>query len=108
MSQPYAERFAKLEISSLWSALPELKEAVDPFDYLQRMAVYKLLIESMNQRGVFGKENEWNVFWGYAFQLDWQWRSGRLQLKDTPPGCIDPNSMWGYGNCMLSMIPYIA
>jgi hypothetical protein len=40
--------------------------------------------------------------------LDWQWRSGRLQLADTPPGRIDPNSMWGYANYSLSVIPYIA
>jgi Leg1 len=108
MIEQYSERFAKLEFSSLWSALPQLNAVADPFDFKQRMAVYKLLIESMNSRGVFGVENEWNVFWGYTFQLEWQWRSGRLQNEGTPAGRIDPNSMWGYGNCVLSILPYIA
>jgi hypothetical protein len=72
------------------------------------MAVYKLLIESLNERGVFGTENELNIFWGYVFQVNWQFSSGRLQLKDTPPGRIDPNSPWGYANFSLSVIPYIA
>ena len=108
MNQPYAQRFADQELYPMWSALPALTDHADPFVYEQRVAVYKLLIDSMNERGVFGAENEWNVFWGYVFQLEWQWRSGRLQLADTPPGRIDPNSMWGYANYSLSVIPYIA
>ncbi|MFN8563220.1 MAG: Leg1-related protein [Anaerolineae bacterium] len=108
MSQSTIERLTKADVSAMWSALPQLAESADPFVYEQRMAIYRLLIESMNGRGVFGAENEWNVFWGYFFQLEWQWRSGRLHLDSTPPGRIDPNSMWGYANYSLSVIPYIA
>lgn len=108
MSMVYAERLAELDFYPLWSALPDLTRTVDPFDYPQRLAVYKLLMDATNQRGVFGHENEFNVFWGYVFQVDWRWRSGRLHLAHTPPGRIDPNSMWGYGNYSLSIIPLIA
>ena len=108
MNRTYAERFAELPLAPLWSSVPLLKDSADPFDFKQRMAVYKTLIECMNGRGVFGAENEWNVFWGYVFQLEWQLRSGRLQLQNTPPDRIDPNSMWGYGNYSLSVIPYMA
>lgn len=107
-SQSYSERLAKTDVYAMWAALPQLDGVADPFVFEQRMAVYKLLIESMNARGVFGDENELNVFWGYAFQLEWQWRSGRLRLETTPPGRIDPNSMWGYANYSLSVVPYIA
>lgn len=108
MSQPTTHPLTKASVNAMWSALPPLADAADPFVYEQRMAIYKLLIESMNDRGVFGAENERNVFWGYFFQLEWQWRSGRLQLDATLPGRIDPNSMWGHANYSLSVIPYIA
>ncbi|MCC6804820.1 MAG: hypothetical protein IT319_18195 [Anaerolineae bacterium] len=108
MSQSTNERLTRTAVNALWLALPTLTDSADPFIFEQRMAVYKLLIESMNNRGVFGAENEYNVFWGYVFQLEWQWRSGRLSLDDTPTGRIDPNSMWGYANYSLSVIPYIA
>ncbi|HVU10985.1 MAG TPA: Leg1-related protein [Phototrophicaceae bacterium] len=108
MNQTYAQQLAQLDFYALWSALPTLTDSVDPFEYRGRMAVYKTLIEGMNGRGVFGAENELNVFWGYVFQLDWQRYSGRLTLASTPPDHIDPNSMWGYGNYTLSVIPYMA
>ena len=110
MSESYSERFMKEALYPLWSSLPELQAGavVDPFDFKQRMAVYKLLIESMNTRGVFGAENELNIFWGYVFQLEWQGRSKRLQIEGTPEGRVDPNSMWGYANYSLSVIPYMA
>lgn len=108
MSRTYAERLAELDFSSLWSTLPELKDVVDPFDYRQRLAIYKLLIDATNPNYLCGEENELNVFWGYVFRYAWQWRSGRLRLPNTPEGRIDPNSMWGYGNYSLSVIPCIA
>lgn len=108
MSATYSEGLAELEFYPLWLALPELRETVDPFDYRQRLAAYKRLIEATNQRGICGDENELNVFWGYVFQYHWQWRTGRLHLINTPEGRIDPNSMWGYGNYTLSVIPLIA
>jgi hypothetical protein len=104
----YATMLSRLDFYAEWAELPQMEGSVDPFSYRERMAVYKALIQGMNATGVFGAENEWNVFWGYVFQLDWQRVSGRLTLKDTSEGRIDPNSMWGYGNYTLSVIPYIA
>lgn len=108
MNMALNEQFAQLDFYPLWSALSAPNGPIDPFDFEQRMAVYKLLIEASNARGVFGPDNALNVFWGYVFQLDWQQRSGRLQLSGTPPGRIDPNSMWGFGNYTLSIIPLVA
>jgi hypothetical protein len=108
MNASYVERLSALDFYPLWSTLPELNDSIDPFDYTQRMAVYQQLIEATNWPDIFGTENELNLFWGYVFQLSWQWRSGRLRLAATPPGRIDPNSMWGYGNYTLSVIPLIA
>jgi hypothetical protein len=108
MVKTYIDRLTELEFYPLRSVLPETSETIDPFDYKQRMGVYKLLIDATNWRSVCGQENELNVLWGYVFQLDWQWRSGRLQLANTPLERIDPNSIWGYGNYTLSVIPLIA
>ena len=104
----YAEKLSKLGFYAVWEKLPLVSGVVDPFNFEQRLAIYKTLIEGMNKTGVFGAESEWNIFWGYVFQVDWQWHSGRLALADTPEGRIDPNSMWGYSNYSLSVLPYLA
>lgn len=104
----YADKLHGLGFYALWETLPPVSGVVDPFQYHERLAVYKTLIEETNKLGVFGAEGEWNIFWGYVFQVDWQWHSGRLSLTDTPEGRIDPNSMWGYSNYSLSVLPYLA
>lgn len=98
----------QLDFYPVWSQTPELGDTVDPFNFAQRMAIYRLLVEATNRAGLFGSENERNFFWGYIFQLQWQWRSGRLQFSSTSSGRIDVDSMWGYGNYTLSVIPLIA
>ena len=99
---------SKLAISQVWYTLPQLGDSIDPFDFQQRIAAYKLLIDYINRDGVFGTQNERNIFWGYAVQLHWQWQTGRLQFADTPPGRIAANTPWGYANYSLSIIPLIA
>jgi hypothetical protein len=108
MNQSYSERLATLPLYQVWSTLPELHDTIDPFSFDQRLAVYKLLIEITNRNGAFGPDNEFNLFWGYSFQVHWQWYSGRLRLAHTPPERIDPNSVWGYGNYSLSIVPLVA
>jgi hypothetical protein len=108
MDQSYLERLAALPLYPVWSALPKLHDSIDPFDFNQRLAVYKLLMEVTNRNGAFGPDNEFNLFWGYSFQVHWQWYSGRLRLAHTPPERIDPNSVWGYGNYSLSIVPLVA
>lgn len=104
----YPNSLPKTRFCSLWYSLPELKEAVDPFDFEQRMAILKRLIDGTNEKGIFGPDNRLNVFWGYVFQTHWQYRSGRYGLAATPPGRIDPDSLWGYSNFTLTGIPLIA
>jgi uncharacterized protein DUF781 len=98
----------QLDFYPVWSQTPALTDTVNPFEFAQRMAIYRLLVEAANRSSIFGAENERNFFWGYVFQLQWQWRSGRLRLAKTPEGQIDADSMWGYGNYTLSVIPLIA
>jgi hypothetical protein len=105
-TQP-SDPLAELDFYPVWRQTPALTDTVDPFSFEQRMAVYRLLIEATNRRGIFGADNAQNVFWGYVFQLQWQWRSGRLQFPDTAAGRIDPDSAWGFGNYALSLIPLI-
>jgi hypothetical protein len=104
----YPDRLDEMSFAPLWRDLPALSEPLDPFDFRQRMAVYKLLIDRTNPRQIFGADNAMNIFWGYASQLEWQHRSGRLTSPDTPPGRITPESWWGSCNYALSILPLIA
>lgn len=102
------EALARSPLADVWPQLPTLTDTVDPFSFLQRMALYQLLMDSSNQKGVFGADNARNPFWGYAFQLHWQRRSGRYHVEDgQPTDLIHPNSLWGFNNYSLSVIPYI-
>ena len=53
----------------------------------------------------FGRHDEHSPFWGYASQLAWQHRSGRLGRED---GAIATDSWWGACNHALSVVPYVA
>lgn len=108
MTTNYAAQLAKLDFYADWSSIPDFHTEIDPFDYRGRLGVYKLMMDALNVKGAFGAFNEKNVFWGYIFQVAWQWRSGRLTLPNTEPGRIHPHSMWGYANYSLSVIPMIA
>ncbi len=105
MGSRYPEQLSQFDFYPVWTQAPALTDSVDPFNFEQRMAAYRLLVETTNKRGIFGADNLQNVFWGYVFQLQWQWRSGRLQFADTPAGRIDPDSIWGFGNYSLNIIP---
>ncbi len=67
--------------------------------------MYRLLVERTNVHGSFGAHDELSPFWGYASQLAWQARSGRLGGRGT---AIDPASWWGGCNYALSVVPYVA
>ena len=104
----YPESLKKTAFGSMWHTLPKLEGTVDPFDFRHRMAVLKLLIDCTNENGLFGADNALNVFWGYTFQTHWQWRSQRYALDGAPEERISPNSLWGYYNYPLVMLPLIA
>jgi hypothetical protein len=65
-------------------------------------------IERSNQRDAFGERDALCPFWGYASQLAWQERSGRLCAAGPGAGAIDVDSWWGACNYSLSVIPYLA
>ncbi len=66
--------------------------------------MYRLLVERGNPRAAFGDHHELSPFWGYASQLAWQHRSGRLGSG----GEIARDSWWGACNYALCVIPYAA
>ncbi|XP_016295261.1 protein leg1a-like [Sinocyclocheilus anshuiensis] len=93
---------------------------VNPWDYLQRMALYKLLINStdpyMRSMGPGEKESP---LWSLPLQLGWKLRSGRL--TDPSPGssstcglesselvCISPQSWYACMNYYMSVLPFLA
>lgn len=106
-SRPDPALLARLPFGDDWLALADPSETglADPLDARHRMAMYRLLIERSNQRGAFGERDALCPFWGYASQLAWQERSGRLSAAG---GAIDPESWWGACNFALSVIPYLA
>lgn len=107
-SRPDRALLAQLPFADTWLELadPTERGVCDPQDTRHRMAMYRLLIERSNQRGAFGERDALCPFWGYASQLAWQERSGRLSARGG--GAIDPDSWWGVCNYALSVVPYLA
>ena len=98
---------ARVPFGDDWRGLevPAEGAACDPLDVRVRMAMYRLLVERASPRGGFGPGAHLSPFWGYASQLAWQHRSGRLGGRGT---AIDPESWWGVCNYALSVVPYLA
>jgi hypothetical protein len=81
---------------------------IDVWDYLERQALYKWLIENVDHCEWPSNTNinSGNILWGLPLQHGWQFSSGRLL---TPPNTttIDPESWWADMNYYLSVIPYL-
>lgn len=109
-SRPDRALLSRLPFGEDWLELADPSEGgvADPLDARQRMAMYRLLIERSNQRGAFGERDVLCPFWGYASQLAWQERSGRLSAAGAGSRAIDADSWWGACNYALSVIPYLA
>ncbi|KAL6485496.1 hypothetical protein MHYP_G00048880 [Metynnis hypsauchen] len=105
---------------ALLSELPQADGVVklDPWDYLQRMAMYRLMINAtdpfMSSMGPGATENP---LWGLPLQLGWKLKSGRLVdptgvstcgQESSDPVCIATSSWWGCANYHLSVIPFLA
>lgn len=107
-TRPDLARLARLPFADAWV------ECVDPADLAGcnvmdarvRMGMYRLLVERCNPHGLYGTHDELSPFWGYASQLAWQQRSGRLGSADSH--AIAPGSWWGACNFALSVVPYAA
>lgn len=100
------ERLGRVAFGEDWLALEAAHvTSGDVMDVRVRMGMYRLLVERTNVHGSYGAHDELSPFWGYASQLAWQARSGRLG-SDAP--VIDPASWWGACNYALSVVPYVA
>lgn len=98
-------------LGARWRTLTELPAGgkVETDDVGVRLAMYRRLIESTNPRGALGQHDELHPLWGFAHQLVWQQRSGRLGGAGGVGGrgdAIDPASWWGRCNYALSVVPY--
>ncbi len=103
----HPEELADLDLFEVWTEAEALGERYDPFRFEERMAAYRLLIDSINGDGLFGEDNRRNPLWGLMFQHQWQFRTGRLGPRSRQDGRIDPDSPWGYGNYALSVLPWL-
>lgn len=108
MSVPHhPAELAGLDLHDAWAGAPELDGRFDPFRFADRMAAYRLLVDRTNPDGLFGADNRRNPLWGLMFQHQWQFRTGRLGATTRGDGLIDPDAPWGYGNYVLSVVPWL-
>ena len=107
-NRPDRARLAHLSFGETWLALDDPSDhgSCDPFDVRDRLALYRLLVERGNPHSALGAHDELSPFWGYASQLAWQHRSGRLGAASS--SAIDPASWWGACNYALCVVPYAA
>lgn len=89
---------------------------IDPWVYLQRMGMFKLMVQ--HTQGYFnswGYNNTGNLLWGLPLQFGWQMSSGRLrdmavadnQRCSSESRCVSPNSWWADMNYYLSVLPFL-
>ncbi len=107
MTPVHPAELAGLDLHAIWTGAPELDGRFDPFAFAHRMAAYRLLIDRTNRDGLFGADNRRNPLWGLMFQHEWQFRTGRLGRTAHEDGRIDPDAPWGYGNYVLSVVPWL-
>ena len=97
------------DLPSLWSnsATDKTTLVVQGHSFWGRMAVLKYLM--YNDDSLWGENHEWHWLWGYASQLDWQHRSGRLAIgrqgtsDDDDEDVISTQSWWNYMNFCFSV-----
>ncbi|NXS53795.1 LEG1H protein, partial [Brachypteracias leptosomus] len=93
------------------------KIVINPWNYQERMGMYKnLLNSSAKYFASFGSQNFGNILWGLPLQHGWQFRTGRLAdpSKVTSCGyedgdllCISVRSWWACMNYYLAVIPFL-
>lgn len=107
-SRPDPALIAGIPFGEAWLALsdPSDRGRCDPFSVSDRMGLYRLLVERCNPHGGLGTDDRMSPFWGYASQLAWQHRSGRLGAASSD--AIAPASWWGVCNHALCVVPYAA
>ena len=89
---PHPAELAELDLFDVWAAAEDIRDRFDPFNFRQRMAVYRTLIDVTNHSGLFGPDNRHNPLWGLMFQHQWQFRTGRLGATSKRSERIDPDA----------------
>ncbi|KAN0029977.1 hypothetical protein ACTA71_008117 [Dictyostelium dimigraforme] len=82
----------------------KLVSTYNPWIFEDRFNLYSFLINSTNIP-VFGEDNSNNCLHGLQLQLEWQNKSGRLEINQNH---IKTQSWWGDMNYYLSIIPYLS
>lgn len=91
----------------------QTKTIIDPWVYLHRMGIFKLMVHHTQQYfNSWGYNNTGNLLWGLPLQFGWQKSSGRLrdmtgQSRDCNEPCVSPNSWWADMNYFLSVLPFL-
>ena len=88
---------------------------IDPWNYLQRMGVFKLMVKHSEPFfNSWGYNNTGNLLWGLPLQFGWQKMSGRLRDMRSNHGhvgcgdyCVSPTSWWADMNYYLSVLPFL-
>jgi len=87
------------------------KTIIDPWVYLQRMGIFKLMVQNTKPYfNSWGYNNTGNLLWGLPLQFGWQKSSGRLRnMVDSLDcgSCVSPNSWWADMNYFLSVLPFL-
>ncbi|XP_040407039.1 protein LEG1 homolog [Cygnus olor] len=109
----------------LWDVVPENllnfpvkgnKIVIDPWNYRERLGVYKSLLNSSAIYFTnFGSQNFGNILWGLPLQHGWQFRTGRLADPSSVTSCgyedgdlcISVRSWWSCMNYYLAVIPFL-
>ncbi|CAF3447021.1 unnamed protein product [Rotaria socialis] len=81
-------------------------QIIDPWLYLHRLGMYKILIDTTTPLMPFCSSNETNILFGLPSQFGWQFTSNRLFSNGTRN--VSTDSWWGSANYYLSVIPFIA
>lgn len=92
----------------------ERRFEVDAWDYLQRMTLYKYLIDNLQHcawADLSKKSHEkvynlGSILWGLPLQHGWQFSSGRL-LTAPNSTVLTSSAWWADMNYYLSIIPYL-
>jgi len=80
---------------------------IDPWIYLNRLGLYKILINITSPLMPFcSTSNIGNILFGLPSQFSWQFTSNRLYTNGTQQ--ISDDSWWASANYYLSVIPFLA
>ena len=107
-----------------WSSLPDESKVeetsesvvlhVNGHSFLGRMRLLQLLMFGLGDTPLWERPTssslcrEWHWLWGYASQLDWQHRSGRLAFNCEGDEEMSSKSWWNYMNFSFSIAIFVA